>query len=153
MKLGKKKRILASKEYGDIALISRKFKKFMKSQKNKERKPFLKKESSHNKQVSNKKDNSSKDKEKRGLICFKYKKMSHINYNYSLYQSELQRKKKKVMLATWSNSKERLTNEDKANMCFIAIKDHKDKVNFITNNDDDLEGAFEEMYLKLENFG
>lgn len=57
------------------------------------------------------------------------------------------------MLATWSNSKERLTNEDKANMCFIAIKDHKDKVNFITNNDDDLEGAFEEMYLELENFG
>lgn len=57
------------------------------------------------------------------------------------------------MLATWSNSKERLTNEDKANMCFIAIKDHKDKVNFITNNDDDLEGAFKEMYLELENFG
>lgn len=86
MKLGKKKRILASKEYEDLALISRKFKKFMKSQKkNKERKPFLKKESSHNKQVSNKKDNPSKDKEKRGLICFKYKKMSHINYNYSLY--------------------------------------------------------------------
>lgn len=85
MKLGKKKRIIDSKEYEDLALISRKFKKFMKSQKNKERKPFLKKESSHNKQVSNKKDNSSKDKEKKGLICFKYKKMSHINYDYSLH--------------------------------------------------------------------
>lgn len=57
------------------------------------------------------------------------------------------------MLATWSNSKERLTNEDKGNMCFIAIKDHKDKVNLMTNNDDDLEGAFEDMYLELETFG
>ena len=35
----------------------------------------------------------------------------------------------------------------------MAIEDHKDEVNPITSNDDDLQSAFEEMYLDFENFG
>lgn len=35
----------------------------------------------------------------------------------------------------------------------MAIEDHENGVNSITNDNDDLQSTFDEMYLELENFG
>ena len=58
--------------------------------------------------LSKKESSSHGDKErceeKRDLVCFKCKKLGHIKYDCPLYKSEAKRRKKKVMMATWSES-------------------------------------------------
>ena len=44
--------------------------------------------------------------DKRDLICFKCKKPGHIKYDCPLYKNEANRIMKKVVMATWSESKE-----------------------------------------------
>ena len=59
------------------------------------------------------------------LVCFKCKKSGHIKYDCPLYKSEAKKRKKKTMMATWSESEDESSekeNEKKvANMCFMAI--------------------------------
>ncbi|KAL6322987.1 hypothetical protein AAG906_023604 [Vitis piasezkii] len=43
--------------------------------------------------------------EKRDLVCFKCKKTGRIKYDYPLYKSEANRRKKKAMMVTWSEVK------------------------------------------------
>lgn len=88
----------ASKE-DDLALITRKIKKFIKFDKNKWKKFHLRKD-------SQKKEPSNVDKKKKDLKWYKCKKIGHIKYDYPLYKNEVKRGKKKVMMVTWSESEE-----------------------------------------------
>ena len=58
-------------------------------------------------------------------MCFKCKKLRHIKYGCPLYKSEAKRRKKKTMMATWSENEDESSDEENekevANMCFIAI--------------------------------
>ncbi|KAL6319912.1 hypothetical protein AAG906_036986 [Vitis piasezkii] len=65
--------------------------------------------------------NKERWEEKRDLVCFKCKKPRHIKYDCPLYKSEAKKRKKKTMMATWSEKKV-------ANMCFMAI-DELDEFN------------------------
>ena len=70
----------------------------------------------------------------REVICYKCKKSGHVKYDCPLYKSK--REKRRVMVATWSqseNSSDHENEKEVANMCFIALED-QDKVN--SNFDD-----------------
>ena len=87
-----------SKEDENLALITRKFNKFMRSER------FRGRKFTYRKDFSKKKSSSHGDKdrwkEKRDLVCFKCKKPGHIKYDCSLYKSEVKRRNKKTMMAT-----------------------------------------------------
>ena len=81
-----------SEEYEDLALIIRKFNKFMRDERFRRirftfRRDFSKKESSSH-------GDKERCEEKRDLVCFKCKKPRHIKYDYPLYKSEAKRRKK-----------------------------------------------------------
>ena len=73
---------------------------------------------------SKKESSSHGDKEKRekkrDLICFKCKKPRHIKYDCLLYKSEAKRRKKKVMMATWSESEESFEEEKEKEVATCA---------------------------------
>ena len=88
------------------------------------RRDFSKKESSSH-------GDKERWEEKRDLMCFKCKKLGHVKYDCPFYKSEAKKRKKKAMMATWSESEESSEKENEkevANMCFMAI-DELDKVN------------------------
>ena len=61
--------------------------------------------------------------------CYKFKKLSHVKYDSSLDESK--RKRRKVMMATWSQSEDSSNDENEnevANMCLMAFDD-LDEVN------------------------
>ena len=100
-----------SQEDEDLALITRKFNKFMGGERFKgrrltSRRDLAKKESSSH-------DDKEKWEEKRDLVCFKCKKPGHIKYDCPLYKSEAKRRKKKAMMATWSESEDESSEEEK----------------------------------------
>ena len=71
-------------------------------------------------------------------MCFKCKKLGHIKYDCPLYKSEVNRRKKKTMMITWSESEESFKEENEkevANICFMAI-DELDEVNFNISDKD-----------------
>nr|CAN73857.1 hypothetical protein VITISV_037898 [Vitis vinifera] len=116
-----------SEEDEDLALIIRKFNKFMRGKKFKGRRFASRRD------LSKKESSSHGDKErweeKRDLVCFKYKKLVHIKYDCPLYKSEAKRRKKKTTMATWSESKESSEEEKEkevANMCFMEIDELDD---------------------------
>ena len=87
-----------SEEDEDLALITRKFNKFMRGERFRgrrftSRRDFSKKESSSH-------GDKEKWEEKRDLVCFKCKKLGHIKYDCPPYKSEAKRRKKKAMMAT-----------------------------------------------------
>ena len=90
--------------------------------------------------------------EKRDLVCFKCKKLRHIKYDCPLYKSEAKKKRKKTMMATWSESENESSKEENekkvANMCFMAINE-LDKVNS-NFSDVDMHDVFEELYEDFE---
>ena len=77
--------------------------------------------------------------EKRDFVCFKCKKLGHIKYDYPLYRSEAKKRKKKTMIATWSESEDESSEEERekevANMSFMAI-DELDEVNSNLSDED-----------------
>ena len=93
-----------------------------------------------------------KYEEKWDLVCFKYKKSGHIKYDCPLYKSEAKRRKKKGMMATWSENEDESSKEENekevANMCFMAIYE-LDEVNS-NFSDEDIHDAFEELYEDFE---
>ena len=56
------------------------------------------------KESQKKKVSSNGDKEKKDLICYKYKKSRHIKYDCPLYKSETKKGKKNTIVVTWSDS-------------------------------------------------
>ena len=76
---------------------------------------------------------------KRDLVCFKSKKPGHIKYDCPFYKSEAKKRKKKAMMATWSESEdessEKENEKEVANMCFMAIND-LDEVNSNISDED-----------------
>ncbi|KAL6320963.1 hypothetical protein AAG906_010772 [Vitis piasezkii] len=138
-----------SKEDEDLAFITRKFNKFIKGEN------FRGRRFTSRKDLSKKESSSHGDKErweeKRDLVCFKCKKLGYIKYDCPLYKIEAKRRKKKAMMATWSESEESSEEEkDKevANMCFMAI-DELDEVNS-NLSDEDIHDTFEELYEDYE---
>ena len=88
---------------------------------------------------------------KRDLVCFKCKKLGHIKYDYPLYKSEVKKRMKKAMMATWSESEESSEEENEkkvANMYFMTIDDI-DEVNS-NFSDEDMHDVFEEFYEDFE---
>ena len=83
-----------NEEDGDLALIIRKFKKFMKDERFKGRR-FTSRKESQKKEAS-----LNVDKEKNDIICYKCKKLRHIKYDYPLYKSKAKKGNNKVMVAT-----------------------------------------------------
>ena len=77
------------------------------------------------------------------MVCFKCEKPGHIKYGCPLYKSETKRRKKKAMMATWSESEESFEEENEkevANMCFMAM-DELDEVNS-NFSDEDMHDVF-----------
>nr|CAN73417.1 hypothetical protein VITISV_017053 [Vitis vinifera] len=112
----------------DLALITRKFNKFMRGEK------FRGRRFTSRRDLSKKKSSSHGDKErweeKRDLVCFKCKKSEHIKYDRPLYKSKAKKRKKKAIMTTWSESEEFFKEENEkevANMYFMTI-DELDKV-------------------------
>ncbi|RVW63018.1 hypothetical protein CK203_062906 [Vitis vinifera] len=58
-------------------------------------------------------------------MCFKCKKLGHVKYDCPFYKSEAKKRKKKAMMATWSESEDESSKKENekevANMCFMAI--------------------------------
>ena len=51
-------------------------------------------------------------RKKKYLICYKYKKLRHIQYDCTLYKSEAKKMKKKTMVAIWSDSEDDFTEKE-----------------------------------------
>ena len=139
-----------SEKHEDLALITRKFRKFMNGERFKGRK-YSSKRDPQKKEATSNGDKENKE-EKKDVVCYKCKKLGHIKYDCSLYKSEAKKGKKNAMVATWSdcegNSSKEENEKEMTNMCFMAI----DEVNFNINYDD-LHDAFEDLYENLERLG
>ncbi|RVW94231.1 hypothetical protein CK203_034851 [Vitis vinifera] len=117
-----------SEEYDNLALITRKLNKYMRTERFKGRKFTSKRDLS--KKESSSHGDKEKWEEKRDLVCFKCKKLGHIKCDCHLYKSEAKGRMKKAMMATWSESEESSEEEKEkevANMCFMAIDDLDEK--------------------------
>ena len=138
-----------SEEDEDLALIARKFNKFMRGERFKGRRFTSRRDLAKNESSSH--GDTEKWEEKRDLVCFKCKKLGHMKYDCPLYKSEAKRRKKKAMMATWSESEESFEEEngkEVANMYFMVI-DELDEVNF-NLSDEDIHDVFEELYKDFE---
>ncbi|GAV75366.1 zf-CCHC domain-containing protein/UBN2 domain-containing protein [Cephalotus follicularis] len=140
-----------SDEDDDIVQISKQFKKFLKSQKGK--KAFKKK-------VSQDEESSKKEEP----TCYECKKPGHFkNECPNLKKKERfnkeKFKKKKAMVATWSNSdpsssEEEESDEEVVNLALMALEEdtsedeNENEVNFTF---DELQNAYEKLYVEYEN--
>ena len=142
-----------SKKDEDLTLITIKFNKFMKGEKFKGRR-FTSRKDSFKKESSSHGD-KERWEEKRDLVCFKCKKLGHIKYDCPLYKSKAKMRKRKAMMATWSESENESSKEENekevTNMCLMAI-DELDEVNSIIS-DEDIHDAFQELYEDFEKLG
>ena len=113
----------------DLAMIVRKFRKFMKGR----RKRFSKK--------SIKKGEISRDKEKekekekdQGPMCYECKKPGHMRYGRPSIKSSVRKKMKKALFRAWidnessSSSSEGEEHTNTANICLMAYEDDEVKV-------------------------
>lgn len=129
----------------EIAMITRKFRKFLKKDKASPRKPF--------KKISNK-DTGKND----SLTCYKCRRPGHIKADCPLLKKD-RYKGKKAMKATWddesSSSDSDASHEGCANLCLMA-KDDLEVTNFevIENPSyEELQNVLEEVYEELEKLG
>ncbi|KAL5569945.1 hypothetical protein UlMin_026520 [Ulmus minor] len=120
----------------DIALLAKRFKKFLKHDR-KNRRKFIKEVDEHPKQSE--------------VICYECNKPGH-------YRSEcpqLKQGKKKAMLATWDDSDSSDSESEKdecANVCFMTIHDEVINSELDSSNFsfDELLDAFEELHTEFE---
>ena len=137
-------------ENEDLALIIRKFNKFMRGERFRGRR-FTSRKDSFKKESSSHGD-KERWEEKRDLVCFKCKKLGHIKYDCPLYKSKAKMRKRKAMMATWSESENESSKEENekevTNMCLMAI-DELDEVNS-NFSDEDMHDVFEELYEDFE---
>ena len=150
----KKKKSIALKattkeEDNDLTLITRKLNKYMRGERFRERRFTSRRDLS--KKESSSHGDKEKWEEKIDFVCFKCKKLVHIKYGCPLYKSEANRRMKKAMIATWSESEESFEEEKEkevANICFMVI-DELDEVNS-NLSDENIHDAFEELYEDFE---
>ncbi|GAV61284.1 UBN2 domain-containing protein, partial [Cephalotus follicularis] len=136
-----------SDEEGDVALITSQFKRFLKNQKGK---------MTFKKNLPQDEESSKREEP----TCYECKKPCHFkNECRNLKKKEQFKerndyvKKKKAMVATWSDSdpssSEEESDEDVAHIAFMAIKDEEEnEVNFTF---DELQNAYEKLYDEYEN--
>ena len=129
-----------------MALITRRFKKFLKKKKQGMRKrPPTKGEYS-----------KEKDKDQ-PLICYECKKLRHFKSECPQLKKDPKKYKKKAMMATWSGSDESSSEEEdsneQANLCLMA---HENEVNSETPSDftfEELHEAFYDLIDELKKLG
>ncbi|KAL5560474.1 hypothetical protein UlMin_036685 [Ulmus minor] len=120
----------------DIALLARKFKKFLKYDRRNRK--------------STMKENDEKPKRSE-MICYECNKLGHIKPDCP----QLKHMKKKAMVATWDDddsSDSESENDEQANVCFMTIQD---EVNHFESNSpnfsfDELLDAFKELHSEFE---
>ncbi|KAL5547467.1 hypothetical protein UlMin_002698 [Ulmus minor] len=120
----------------DIALLARKFKKFLKYDRRNRK--------------SSMKENDEKPKRSE-MICYECNKPGHIKPDCP----QLKHMKKKAMVATWDDddsSDSESENDEQANVCFMTIQD---EVNHFESNSpnfslDELLDAFKELHSEFE---
>ena len=107
----------------DLAMIVRKFKKFMKRKRRFNRKFIKKGEISRDKK-------KEKDKEKdQGPVCYECKKSGHLRYDCPLLNSSLRKKMKKALFGAWTDNEDSSSssNEEETtntvNLCLMALED------------------------------
>ena len=87
----------ASKE---MALITRRFIRFLRKKQGLRKRPVIKGE-------------LSKEKEKeQSLICYECKKPGHFKMDYPLLKKALKKQRRKAMMATWSDNDESSSEEE-----------------------------------------
>ena len=130
----------------EMALFTRKFKKFMKKKKEFGKRAF-------------KKDSFKNDNKKDPIICFECKKPGHIKAECPQIKETNKKMKKRAMLAAWGNSSDEDSSDEEgeqANLCLMAREDVK-----VNNFDDldepltyeELESMFDEMCAKYKELG
>ncbi|KAL5559477.1 hypothetical protein UlMin_035688 [Ulmus minor] len=120
----------------DIALLARKFKRFLKYDRRNRK--------------SSMKENDEKPKRSE-MICYECNKPGHIKPDCP----QLKHMKKKAMVATWDDddsSDSESENDEQANVCFMTIQD---EVNHFESNSpnfsfDELLDAFKELHSEFE---
>ncbi|GAV58763.1 zf-CCHC domain-containing protein/UBN2 domain-containing protein [Cephalotus follicularis] len=129
-----------SDEDGDVALITSQFKRFLKNQKGKK----------------NFKKNYLQDEEpskREEPTCYECKKPGRFKNECPNLKKNGHFKKKKAMVATWSDSdsssSEEESDEEVAHIAYMAIEDEEEnEVNFTF---DELQNAYENLYVEYEN--
>ena len=118
----------------ETALITRKFKRFMRKKKG-----FYKKrpqKGDHNK-------DKEKEKERDPPICFECKKPGYYKTDCPLLKKSRRMLRKKAMMATWSESEDSSSDEEQqvvANLCFMANEDNE------VNSEPEIEFTFNELH-------
>ena len=135
----------------DIALITKRMQKFM--MKNKFGGKTYNKRSNFKKEGPSKEEKENREGAKE-VTCYKCKKPDHIKYDCPLYKAK--KEKRRAMMATWSQSEDSSDDESEnefANMCFMAFED-QDKVSFDSDsNDDEVSFEYDELLIALYKFG
>ena len=125
-----------SKDDEEMAMIVRRFKKFIRRRKKFE----LRRR--YNKGEGSKEKGKEKEKEQPPL-CYEYKELGHFRMDCALLNKSFKKLKKKAYKATWSNdedsslSKEECQREKKANLCLMALDDNE-----LSNDDSILDFTF-----------
>ena len=128
----------------EMAMITRKFKRFLKKDRNFTRRTPKELEA-----------------KKEPIICFKCKKPGHVKADCPLMKKGYKRTKKRAMKATWDDSDGDSSNDDSsedevANICLMAHLSEVDSTPDTccdSQKYDDLQNAFEELHQELENLG
>ena len=104
----------------------------------------------YNKRINYKKEGPSKEEKEnkegaKEVICYKCKNPGHVKYDCPLYKTK--REKRRVMVATWSQSEDSSDDENEnevANMCFMAFED-KDEVNSNLDENEDFMFKYDDL--------
>ena len=92
-------------------------------------------------------------------ICYECKKPRHIRLDCPLYKKEFRKKKKRAMVATWSDSEGSTSTEEKettktTNLCLMTLKDEVMSLEPQTEHMfDELNSTFHELLSELKKVG
>ena len=138
----------------DIAMVVRRFRKFMGRKKGRYNQKF------HRKDYGKEKE---KDREKDKEVvptCYECKKPGHIRPDCPLLKKSFrQKKKKKAMVATWSDSEDSSSSEEEettktANLCLMGLEDEVTSPSNCTEfTFDELNSAFHDLLSEFKKAG
>lgn len=131
----------------EMAMFTRKFKRFMRKKKESEKKFF--------KNDLTKKENNKAD----SIICYNCKKPGHIKFDCPQAKESSKKAKRRAMLAAWGNGSDESNSEeesDQANLCLMAHENSE--VNSFDDSDDhftydELLDAFHELHDEFKKLG
>ena len=108
----------------DLAMIMRKFKKFMERRKRFSRKNVKKGE------ISRDKEKEKSKKKDQGSVCYECKKLRHMRYDCPLIKSFMRKKMKKALFEAWTDNELSSSSSfdgeehiNTANFCLMAHED------------------------------